>query len=144
MNNYPLREILRNFFSVVAGVLLVFSILFLFSSSFFKPGVFPPLEGAYPARYAVLYESYYQKHAWIEIGALIAGFFIGGLVASLISTRKNLLHALLVPVVVLCFYYSIIGREIVALALPLWMFISLLSWKLSEWIKYKRKRKIAT
>lgn len=144
MKNYPLRDILQNFFSVIAGVLLVFIILFLFSSSFFKPGVFPPLEDANPVRYAVLHESYFQEHAWIEITALTVGFLIGGLTASLISTRKSLLHALLVPVIVLCFYHSIIGKEITALALPLWMFMALLAWKLGETIKMRLKKKPVT
>jgi hypothetical protein len=140
MKNYPSREIWRNFFSVVAGVLA--ALLVLLFCGYGMHTIDTCNYKIDPAYYDVVVSSFIEEHTWNEVAALTGGFFIGGLIASFISTRKNLLHALLVPPVVLLFYPSIIGRELAFLALPLWMFIALLAWKLSEWIKEKRKRKI--
>lgn len=144
MKNYPIREILRNFFSVVAGVFVAGVFLFfvgpsrdfaISNSSYKHPD---------PISHAIWKELFFKTHAWQEIYVLIISFFIGSLVTSLISGRQNLLHALLVPPILLCFYHSLLGPEITMLALPCWMFIALLAWKLGEWIKFKWKRKAAT
>jgi hypothetical protein len=143
MNSYPVQEKMRNFLSVVAGVLvaiLLIAIIGLLSSHL----IIPPYVREDPTRYAIFKESIYRADAWKEIGTLIGAFFAGGLVASLISTRKDIVHALLVPPITLCIiWFSTIGMDVVVLALPLWMLIALVAYKLSCWIKWKRKRKRA-
>jgi putative membrane protein (TIGR04086 family) len=87
--DYPLKEILRNFLSVVVGVIIalviiipiaIFAALLVFS------------DGTVPKSQQVI-------STVLTIGAIAAGCFTGGYLTVKISTRKDWIHAIITGLV---------------------------------------------
>lgn len=103
--DYPLKEILRNFLSVVAGILLMLFLLFLTGPIFyaFSYSFMNFSEGANPAQKKNDRIIEILFYAWLVIPS-----FTGALVTTLISTRRDILHVLLYAILIIAI--SIITR----------------------------------
>jgi uncharacterized protein YacL len=140
MKDYPARELWLNFISVAAGVLASVIIVLIFQ---WIGGHIPrELAISDPVEYWQLSEHLKPKQVHAEIIGLIIGVLAGSFIAGIISTRKTLVHALLVPVILLMlvsagFWQFTLQKEVIWLVLPFWMTIALTGFYSSRVIKIR-------
>ncbi len=90
--DYPLKEIVRNFLSVVAGVIIALVII-IPSTIFATLMVFS--DGTVPKSQQVISTA-------LTIGAIAAGCITGGYLTVKISTRKDWVHTIITGLVLTC------------------------------------------
>lgn len=95
--SYPVKEILRNFLSVVAGVIVALMIIL---PSGILAGLLSFSDAAIPKL-----QEFLSIFLWIA--GIVAGCLPGGYTTVKISTRKDLIHAFITGIV-LTFLYALI------------------------------------
>lgn len=96
--SYPVNEILRNFFSVVAGVTL--ALVIIIPSALFAAFLNNP-DSAIPASQEIL-------STLLLISGIVAGCMLGGYTTVKVSTRKDIIHAFITGIV-LTFFYALLN-----------------------------------
>lgn len=127
--------------SLAAGTLAAAVIVILFQ--LVTKGPFPPLEAKDPFAFSRLYEEALPYQLREEFIGLAAGLFIGCLLTALIYPKRYSLHFLLVPAgVVSVIVFSRWGfrmqKELILLALPVWVIFSFGGYYTGYRIKAKR------
>ena len=96
--SYPVNEILRNFFSVVAGVTL--ALVIIIPSALFAAFLNNP-DSAIPTSQEIL-------STLLLISGIVAGCMLGGYTTVKVSTRKDIIHAFITGIV-LTFLYALLN-----------------------------------
>ena len=92
--SYPVNEILRNFFSVVAGVTL--ALVIIIPSALFAAFLNNP-DSAIPTSQEIL-------STLLLISGIVAGCILGGYTTVKVSTRKDIIHAFITGIVLTILY----------------------------------------
>lgn len=92
--SYPVNEILRNFFSVVAGVTL--ALVIIIPSALFAAFLNNP-DSAIPTSQEIL-------STLLLISGIVAGCMLGGYTTVKVSTRKDIIHAFITGIVLTILY----------------------------------------
>lgn len=96
--SYPVNEILRNFFSVVAGVTL--ALVFIIPVALFAALLNNP-DSSIPTSQEIL-------PTLLLISGIVAGCMLGGYTTVKVSTRRDLIHAFITGIV-LTFLYALVN-----------------------------------
>lgn len=100
---YPIGEFIRNIFSVIAGVLVFFGLLY---------AAMPLFNDVYER----MYQSDSVNSAQVVSGIYLALFFAivlaCGLLTGLIATRRKVLHAFITGCVLVVLYILAVGKDI--------------------------------
>jgi uncharacterized membrane protein len=102
-SSYPFSEFIRNVISVIAGVLLFFGLLF---------AMFPLLNAINEMRNSAAMVDTFSVSAALALLLLFSIGFASGLLAFFISTRKGVVHALIVGMVLSALYFIAIGKDV--------------------------------
>jgi uncharacterized membrane protein len=101
---YPLSEKIRNFFSVVFGVLFFVGLLF---------ALFPLFAGINQWLSGEKTGSVIEGIYFFSFGLLALNGFLSGMFTYLVSTRKRIFHAFLTGIVLTILYALALGKNIV-------------------------------
>jgi hypothetical protein len=104
--SYPFREKLRNFLSVVAGVVLFFVLLF----SLFP--LFESINSNWQISSAAATVQALSTAILLALLLLLAMGFAAGFLACIISTRKGTVHAFLTGLVLCVLYMLAVGKDV--------------------------------
>lgn len=96
--SYPLKEIIRNFFSVVAGVLIALIVVIPIGL----------IAGLLVFSDAAISKSQEILSTFLLIAGFVAGSLLGGYTTVKISTRRDLIHAFITGII-LTFLYALVN-----------------------------------
>jgi uncharacterized protein YacL len=135
---YPAKEMWRIFLSVVVGAITALLIIFIFQ--ILSPHVFPPLEEHNPKAFWELTEKYKPIQIKNEILGLFFGSFIGALLTALLCKTRSKTYTLLTPVlfvllITIMLWPFTLLKELIWLALPVWITIALGAYYIGQLIK---------